>query len=43
VLGDARGNSRDGRYFGVVAADELYGRASAVFWRRKDGPVWLGL
>jgi signal peptidase I len=40
VLGDHRGNSRDGRYFGFVAASALYGKAERVFWRRGDGPVW---
>lgn len=43
VLGDHRGNSHDGRYFGTVAVDRLYGRASAVFWRSKGGPVWKRL
>jgi len=43
VLGDHRGNSRDGRYFGTVPVDSLYGRASAVFWRSQDGPVWKEL
>jgi len=43
VLGDHRGNSRDGRYFGTVPMNEIYGRASGVFWRRKDGPLWQSL
>jgi len=43
VLGDHRGNSRDGRVFGTVPVSELYGRASAVFWRRDSGPVWKQL
>jgi len=43
VLGDHRGNSRDGRVFGTVPVSELYGRASAVFWRRDSGPVWKPL
>lgn len=43
VLGDHRGNSRDGRYFGTVPVTSLYGRASAVFWRNNDGPVWKEL
>jgi signal peptidase I len=30
VLGDHRGNSRDGRFFGTVPINELYGRATAV-------------
>jgi signal peptidase I len=40
VLGDHRGNSHDGRYFGPVPVSEIYGRASAVFWRRGSGPGW---
>ena len=43
VLGDHRGRSRDGRYFGVVPVSELYGRASGVFWRSSDGPTWHNL
>jgi signal peptidase I len=43
VLGDHRGNSRDGRYFGTIPMNEIYGRASGVFWRSKDGPLWQSL
>lgn len=43
VLGDHRGNSRDGRYFGFVPEAALYGRANGVFWRESEGPVWHGL
>jgi len=43
ALGDHRGNSHDGRFFGTVPASLLYGRASAVFWRSKDGPIWQEL
>jgi signal peptidase I len=43
VLGDHRGNSHDGRYFGTVPVASLYGRASAVFWRAKGGPAWKRL
>jgi signal peptidase I len=43
VLGDHRGNSRDGRYFGTVPVSELYGRASGVFWRGSEGPLWQSL
>src|SRR5690606_20764213 len=32
VLGDHRGNSQDGRYFGLVDADTVYARALAVYW-----------
>lgn len=42
VLGDNRGNSRDGRFFGWVDRDAILGRALAVCLR--DGmPVWRPL
>jgi len=42
VLGDNRGNSRDGRYFGLVSRGAILGRAEAVCIH--DGhPVWRGL
>ena len=43
VLGDHRGNSRDGRFFGTVPIGELYGRATAVFLRESDGLLWQPL
>ena len=43
VLGDHRGSSHDGRYFGTIPVNELYGRASGVFWRKKNGPTWQTL
>lgn len=43
VLGDHRGNSLDGRYFGLVDADTVYGKARAVFWRRGEGMQWRAL
>ena len=43
MLGDARGNSVDGRFFGLVRADDLYGRAVAVYYRRGEGLGWTGL
>ena len=43
MLGDARGNSIDGRFFGLVPASELYGRALAVYYRRGEGLVWRRL
>jgi signal peptidase I len=43
VLGDHRGNSRDGRVFGFVAEDALYGRARGVFWRAGEGLTWQAL
>lgn len=43
VLGDHRGDSADGRYFGLLDADAVYARAVGVFWRRDEGPVWKPL
>lgn len=40
MLGDARGNSIDGRFFGLVPASELYGRAAAIYYRRGEGFSW---
>lgn len=42
VLGDNRGNSRDGRMFGFVPRDAIVGKAAGVFYR--EGKVtWIGL
>jgi signal peptidase I len=41
VMGDNRGDSRDGRFFGLVTRDAFLGRALGVFWR--SGPTWDGL
>ena len=43
LLGDHRGASRDGRWFGTVPVTEIYGRAKSVFWRSNEGPTWLEL
>lgn len=43
VLGDFRGNSRDGRLFGFVPERELYGRARRVYWRSEEGFTWRTL
>ncbi len=43
ALGDHRGNSRDGRYFGVIDERELFGRAVGVFYRHGEGFVWKPL
>lgn len=40
VLGDHRGDSADGRWFGLVPEEAFYGRAIAVYWRRGEGPAW---
>lgn len=43
VLGDARGNSRDGRWFGFVREDDVYAHALGVYFRAREGFVWRGL
>lgn len=43
VMGDHRGNSQDGRYFGLVSAKSLYAKALGVYWRSGEGPVWKSL
>jgi len=42
VLGDNRGDSRDGRFFGLVDRDAILGRAALVFMRHGK-PVWNDL
>ena len=43
AIGDHRGNSLDGRYWGFIDERELYGRAVAVYFRKGDGFVWKPL
>jgi signal peptidase I len=43
VLGDHRGDSVDGRFFGFIDERELYGRAVAVFYRSGEGFGWKEL
>ena len=43
VLGDARGNSRDSRFFGFVPERAIYAKASRVYYRSQAGLVWLPL
>lgn len=43
VLGDHRGNSADGRFFGLVPLKSLYGKASAVYYRSGEGFGWTRL
>jgi signal peptidase I len=38
VMGDNRGDSHDGRAFGLVTREAFLGRAFAVYWR--GGPTW---
>ena len=43
VLGDHRGNSADGRYFGLVPLDAFYGKAVAIYHRSGEGFGWTRL
>ncbi len=43
VLGDHRGNSADGRFFGLVPLQSLYGKALAVYYRSGEGFGWTRL
>lgn len=43
VLGDARGNSRDSRFFGFVRVDAIYAQAVAVYFRGGEGFTWKPL
>ncbi len=43
VLGDHRGNSADGRFFGLVPLQSLYGKASVVYYRSGEGFGWTRL
>lgn len=43
AMGDHRGNSFDGRRFGLIKEHEVYGRALAVYYRREEGLVWKNL
>lgn len=43
VMGDARGNSLDGRFFGWVDQDHIYGKATHLFYRSGDGFRWQPL
>ena len=43
ALGDHRGNSLDGRFFGLISEEALVGRAVGVYYRREEGFVWKPL
>lgn len=43
AIGDHRGNSLDGRIFGAIPEDEIYGRAIGVYYRRGSGFSWRDL
>jgi type IV secretory pathway protease TraF len=43
VVGDSRGNSKDGRYFGLIPEDLPYGLAKSVIYRSGEGLTWKEL
>ncbi len=43
AVGDHRGNSNDGRMFGLVEENGIYGRAIAIYYRSDQGLVWRRL
>ena len=43
AMGDHRGNSNDGRKFGLIDEKELFGRAIAIYYRRGEGFTWKRL
>lgn len=43
AVGDHRGNSRDGRSFGLIRESDVYARALAVYFRRGEGFGWTRL
>jgi signal peptidase I len=43
ALGDHRGNSTDGRFFGPIPETEIVGRALGIYYRRGDGFTWRKL
>lgn len=43
AIANHRGNRPDARYWGLIDARELYGRAVAVYFRKGDGFVWKTL
>lgn len=43
TIGDHRGNSKDGRFFGFVKERNVYGKAVGVYYRRGEGLTWRPL
>ncbi len=43
AVGDNRGNSLDGRVFGLIDERTIYGKAVAVYYREGDGLEWIRL
>jgi signal peptidase I len=40
AIGDHRGSSLDGRYFGLIGENDVYGKALGVYRRRDEGFIW---
>ncbi len=40
AIGDHRGSSLDGRFFGLVDENDVYGKALGVYRRRGEGFIW---
>ena len=43
AVGDHRGNSLDGRIFGLIDERSVYGKAKAIYYRSGEGLVWKAL
>ena len=43
AVGDHRGSSLDGRYFGLIEESDVYGKAIGIYRRRDEGFVWRPL
>lgn len=43
AVGDHRGNSLDGRIFGLIDEVDVYGKAMAIYYRSGEGLVWKSL
>lgn len=43
AVGDNRGNSLDGRAFGLIDEQSIYGKAVAVYYRKGGGAGWIRL
>jgi signal peptidase I len=43
AVGDHRGRSLDGRYFGLIEESAVYGKAVSIYRRRGEGFVWRPL
>lgn len=43
AVGDHRGSSLDGRYFGLIPESSVYGKALTVYRRKDEGFVWRPL